>query len=554
MVYLGVINGSRASQAFIRHVGQSFPKNPAMWSAYHQSARELQFLLKDLEYQNEMKHYTEKDWWGKMKVESACFKGENPNDRLFILVNVENTHKIINCPMGEEYANGEWHFIHENRRVKSDEMFEWVLNPFEVKIVRFESKKLSLNTLVNKEWEGNLIRDFSFEQWTSPAIPTACYLHMSKEHGATAFLDRSIAHHGEVSLRLNNLGGQTPQDNSQEISFYQFQTVANHAYVLSFWAYAEQTGSRLGEENKIALRIEKPWGKFIWHDTLSIQSGWHRYDVSYVPTVGEDRNMLELRLLEEGFVWIDQVQWVESPTITLSGQIFDAQRTLSAQAIGEICPLEKITYVYRPIVGDTIYRGNLSQGLQLDKDGVVEVQYLLPNGQFQTMSWPVALNFKKWSKLEYAIEPSLKYLASGKQALMDGQMGEFVWDGKWQGFEGTDFEVVLEKEPNEPCSLITMSALSKKSAWVYWPSSVTLSASEDGIQFQEIQTINVPNQSYSDDDGVKSFSFPLVSSGKGEMNKWRYFKLQAKSIKKLPADHPFVGEKSWLFIDEILLR
>jgi hypothetical protein len=156
--------------------------------------------------------------------------------------------------------------------------------------------------------------------------------------------------------------------------------------------------------------------------------------------------------------------------------------------------------------------------------------------------------------LEYAIEPSLKYLASGKQALMDGQMGEFVWDGKWQGFEGTDFEVVLEKEPNEPCSLITMSALSKKSAWVYWPSSVTLSASEDGIQFQEIQTINVPDQSYSADDGVKSFSFPLVSSGKGEMNKWRYFKLQAKSIKKLPTDHPFVGEKSWLFIDEILLR
>jgi hypothetical protein len=554
MVYLGVINGSRASQAFIRHVGQSFPKNPAMWSAYHQSARELQFLLNDLEYQNEIKHYKEKDWWAKMKVESACFRGENPNDRLFILVNVENTHKIINCPMGEEYAQGEWHFIHENRKVKSDEMFEWVLNPFEVKIIRYEERKLSLNTMMNKEWEGNLIRDFSFEQWTSPTIPTACYLHMSKEHGATALLDRSISHHGEVSLRLNNLGGQTPENNSQEISFYQFQTVANHAYVLSFWAYAEQTANKIGVENKIALRIEKPWGKFIWHDTVAIQSGWHRYDISYVPNVGEDRNMLELRLLQEGFVWLDQIQWVESPTITLAGEIFDSQRTIKAQAIGEICPLDKITYVFQPNVGDTIFRGNLSQGVELDSDGKIEVKYLLPNGQYQTLSWPVALNFKKWKTMEYAIEPSLKYLAGGKKALMDGQMGEFVWDGKWQGFEGTDFEVILEKDTEDPTSLITIRALSKKSAWVYWPASVTLYASEDGLQFQEVQTISIPAQNYQDDDGVKVFDFPILQQVNSNFSKMKYYKIQAKSNKILPSDHPFVGEKSWLFIDEILLR
>jgi hypothetical protein len=554
MVYLGVINGAMASQAFIRHVGQSFPKNPAMWSAYHQSARELQFLSKDIQYQNEIKAFKEKDWWNKMKVEAACFKGENPNHQLFILVNLENTHKIINCPMGADYENGEWHFIAENRRVKSEEMFEWVLNPFEVKLVRFERNKLSLNAMMNKEWEGNLIRDFSFEQWTSAGIPTACYLHMSKEHGATAILDRSGAHHGEVSLRLNNLGGEHAHDNSQEISFYQFETVANHAYVLSFWAYAEQTNNKSGIENRVALRIEKPWGKFIWHDTIAILSGWHRYDVSYIPSVGEDRNMLELRTINEGFVWLDQIQWVESPSIIMGGEIFDDQRTLSAQAVGDICPLDKITYAFTPVVGDSIYRGNLSQGLALNQQGTVVVQYLLPNGQFQNLTWPVLLQHHRWKNIEYAHEPSLKYLAGGKDALIDGKMGEFVWDGKWQGFEGTDFEVVVEADTASAPSSIGFRSLSKKSAWVYWPTEVVLSGSSDGIHFVEIERQSGAIQNYQDDDGVKQFQFSLKSNETTKDQRMRYFKLSAQSIKKLPQDHPFVGEKSWLFIDEILLR
>ncbi len=554
MVYLGVINGAMASQAFIRHVGQSFPKNPAMWSAYHQSARELQYLAKDLQYQNELKSFKEKDWWQKMKVESACFKGENPNHQLFILVNLENSHKIVSCPLGEEYENGDWHFISENRVVKSGEMFEWVLNPFEVKLVRFEKRQLTFNTMVNKEWEGNLIRDFSFEKWTSAGIPTACYLHMSEEHGATAFLERSLSHHGEVSLRLNNLGGNKAQDNSQEISFYQFQTVANHAYVFSFWAYAEQINNKSGKENQVAIRIEKPWGKFIWHDTIDIKSGWNRYDVSYIPSEGEDRNMLELRLLHEGFVWLDQIQWVETPSIALSGEIFDDHRLLSSQAIGDLCPLDKITYTFTPLAADTIYKGNLSNPVKLEKQGEVEVQYLLPNGEFQKLKWPVLLQYQRWKKVEYMSEPSLKYLAGGRNALLDGQLGEFVWDGKWQGFEGTDFEVILEADSNLSQNTIALRCLSKKSAWVYWPTEVVLLSSYDGIDFQQLDYISISPQLFSDEDGVKNISFDISKKNTTNGSKPRYFKLVVKSSKKLPQDHPFVGEKSWLFIDEILLR
>jgi hypothetical protein len=554
MVYLGVIYGARASQAFIRHVGESFPKNPAMWSAYHEAARELQYLTKDIQYQNEIKDFPGKDWWGKMKVDAACFTGENPNRKTFILVNCENEHKILNLPTeGEFAANGTWNFVFENRKKKVGDIFEIVLNPFEVKVIQFEIPTMNMNALKEKEWKGNHIKDFSFENWTAVGIPTACYLHMSKNHGASAFLDRSVAHHGEVSLRLNNLGGQNSQDQSQEISFYQFATVANHAYVLSFWAYAEPSGNKKKVENKIALRIEKPWGKFIWKDTVEVLTGWNRYDIPYVPLEGEDRNMLELRILQKGFVWLDQVQWVESPTIEIMGEIFDAAQSMHAEVVGDMYPLNNIQYIYHPMGMDTIITSNGAKDFAMAASGICEVSYPLPNGEMQELKFPVRTNYYRIPLVEYQIENSLKYPAAGKAALIDGVLGEFVWDGKWQGFEGTDFEVNFEVSDANARS-IELRALSKKSAWVYWPSKVELLWSEDGINFEPVDKLEVTSQQYNDEEGVKNFAFVLQPKCYAKSNKSSFFKLKASSIKKLPSDHPFVGEKSWLFIDEILVH
>jgi hypothetical protein len=555
MVYLGFMHGARASQAFIRHVGESFPKNPAMWSAYHQCAREIQYLAKDVQYQNEIKNFPWKERAAQMKIDMVAFQGENPNVQTFIIANLENEHKILNLPNDSLYqSEGTWNFLFENRMRPAGEIFELVLNPFEVKVIRFEKKHLNVMALSEKEWQGNKIKDHSFEHWTAVGIPTACYLHMSKQHGATAFLDRSLSHHGEVSLRLNNLGGANLDDQSQEISFYQFSTVANHAYVFSFWAYAEPTSTMSAIENKIAVRIEKPWGKFIWKDTIDIKSGWNRYDIPYFPKEGEDRNMLELRVLQKGFVWLDQVQWVESPTIEMMGGIFDSQVNIHAQSVGDLYPLKDVHYIYYPDGADTVYNGNLAQDFTMHFPGFCEVSYPLPNGDTQKIPFRVRLNYRHIADLEYLTEPSLKYQAGGKDALINGDLGEFVWDGKWQGFEGTDFEMKF-KTPLETTSReLELRFLSKKSAWVYWPLEVILWGSADGVKYTPIDSIVSPSQNMQDADGVQSYRFSTMLDEGGVLRECKYFKALAKSQKILPIDHPFVGEKSWLFIDEILVH
>ncbi len=555
MVYLGVIHGARASQAFIRHVGESFPKNPAMWAAYHQCARELQYLAKDLQYLNEVDSAIWKTNAGAMKLDMAIFNGENPNIQTFIIVNQENKHKVLNLPVDGRYADdGVWNFIFEDRKVNAGEIFDIVLNPFEVKVLRFERRTLNRKELEEKEWQGNKIKDYSFEKWTAVGVPTACYLHMSKEHGATAWLDRSIAHHGELSLRLNNLGGDKVQDQSQEVSFYQFSTIANHAYVLSFWAYAEQSTPTGSVENVIALRMEKPWGQFIWKDTIEVKSGWNRYDIPYFPKQSEDRNMLELRILKKGFVWLDQIQWVESPTIETKGEIFDSVLYMHAQTIAGLYPLKNIRYTYFPTGADTIYNGNLERDLALNFSGYCEVSYPLDNGEVQKIPFPIRLRYHKIPSLRYIQEPSLKYLAGGENALIDGVLGEFVWDGKWQGFEGVDFEGVVTAPENKSITSIEVRALSKKSAWVYWPLSIEIWGSQDGMLFEPLQTISTPDQAYTAPEGIYTYQLGDGIAMDRSGQAWKYYKIKANSMKKLPTDHPFVGEKSWLFIDEILLH
>jgi hypothetical protein len=307
-------------------------------------------------------------------------------------------------------------------------------------------------------------------------------------------------------------------------------------------------------ENVIALRIEKPWGQFIWKDTIEIKSGWNRYDIPYFPKQSEDRNMLELRILNKGFVWLDQIQWVESPTIETRGEIFDTVMYMHAQTIAGLYPLKNIHYTYFPTGADTIYSGNLEKDLALNYAGYCEVAYPLDNGEVQKIPFPVRLGYYKIPSLQYDQEPSLKYLAGGESALIDGVLGEFVWDGKWQGFEGVDFEGVISVPAGKSITEVELRALSKKSAWVYWPQSVEIWGSHDGTQFEPLQTITTPDQAYAAPEGVYTYHLTEKISSDAAGKTWKYFKIKACSIKKLPIDHPFVGEKSWLFIDEILLH
>jgi predicted alpha-1,2-mannosidase len=141
------------------------------------------------------------------------------------------------------------------------------------------------------------------------------------------------------------------------------------------------------------------------------------------------------------------------------------------------------------------------------------------------------------------------YNAGGKMALLDGKTGSADYtDGRWQGFEGKDMEVIIDLGRTMPVFRITAGFLQSLAVWIFHPVQVSFSISMDGKEFRMMEVIdNYPDRSTMT-DGVRYFSTLVLG------NKARYVKVKAQSIGLCPGWHHGAGNKAWLFADEIIVE
>lgn len=144
---------------------------------------------------------------------------------------------------------------------------------------------------------------------------------------------------------------------------------------------------------------------------------------------------------------------------------------------------------------------------------------------------------------------SPNYKAGGNMALVDGKTGspDFT-DGRWQGFEGKDMEVVIDIGREMPVWRITASFLQSLSVWIFHPIEVSFSMSSDGEDYRMMGVIdNYPDRATMN-DGVKHFETLIFGAPA------RYIKVKAKSIGLCPPWHHGAGGAAWLFADEIIVE
>jgi predicted alpha-1,2-mannosidase len=141
------------------------------------------------------------------------------------------------------------------------------------------------------------------------------------------------------------------------------------------------------------------------------------------------------------------------------------------------------------------------------------------------------------------------YPAGGKEALVDGKTGSPDYtDGKWQGFEGKDMEVVIDIGREMPVWRITAGFLQSLAVWIFHPIEVSFSISTDGKDFKMMGVIdNYPDRSNMK-DGVRYFE-TLVYGAPA-----RYVKVRAKNIGICPPWHHGAGGAAWMFADEIIVE
>lgn len=172
--------------------------------------------------------------------------------------------------------------------------------------------------------------------------------------------------------------------------------------------------------------------------------------------------------------------------------------------------------------------------------------------KFRNKSNTISASFFKKPN-NYAIETKSKYNpqyhAGGSEGLIDGIFGSENWrKGDWQGYQGQDFECVVNLQATQKVSELSAHFLQDSRSWILMPTKVEFYTSADNVNFALVKTI----ENTLDPKEVET----KVADFKGAINPTtaKYIKVKAYNFGKLPEWHQGSGGDAFIFIDEITVK
>ncbi len=196
---------------------------------------------------------------------------------------------------------------------------------------------------------------------------------------------------------------------------------------------------------------------------------------------------------------------------------------------------------------DRFTNATTAQGIKIINEmGLPLTDYL--QGYKKLVANSKEVNLAKKAKVSLAIKP-VKYAKEDPQALTDGAFGGWSFYANWLGFLD-DMKATIDLGAVTNFSQVSVSFLQVTNHVVFFPTAVTFEASEDGINYMPIQTVeNV---------------FPLVKTSKvndiqvfataSKSQKARFIRVTGKNMKSPPYWHHAAGTGAWIFADEIVVK
>jgi hexosaminidase len=144
------------------------------------------------------------------------------------------------------------------------------------------------------------------------------------------------------------------------------------------------------------------------------------------------------------------------------------------------------------------------------------------------------------SKLTFKIPFSDKYKGDGSLSLVNIIRGtKNFHDGQWQAWLQDDMEVVIDLKKEKEIQQVILGSLESQGSGIYFPTAVTVSISDDNVNFREVGKLTRAFASNGNDE-LKGFKINF------DKTKARFLKVVATNLKKTAT-----GGGTWLFVDEI---
>ena len=196
---------------------------------------------------------------------------------------------------------------------------------------------------------------------------------------------------------------------------------------------------------------------------------------------------------------------------------------------------------------DTFHQKCLSTGsMEFDENGMNAEKYYQETLKATQVTVDGNLAFHQKINLLPLSDP--RYTGEGASRLTDGVHGTTNWKLNWLGWEGKDLVVELDLNKSKPISFVSIGTLNYPKSWITYPNSIK---AEVLLTNGKWQFIGENNQRNASDEHAGTFDYVFHLKSKTAVSKVR---LTVNASKQLPEWHPYHGNKSWLFIDEVEVR
>ena len=154
-------------------------------------------------------------------------------------------------------------------------------------------------------------------------------------------------------------------------------------------------------------------------------------------------------------------------------------------------------------------------------------------------------------------KPSTRYNNNALTRLTNGDLWRYnkytsLPFDTWMGFNENDCELILDLGKSMPIQNIGINCYQNPDSWIYFPEKIEVSFSNTNTSpntFKNNRSIDIETTRY--EEGVSLFDF---SKNKNEGVEARFLKIKIQRTDKIPAGMPGEGKKTWLFVDEIVIK
>ena len=144
---------------------------------------------------------------------------------------------------------------------------------------------------------------------------------------------------------------------------------------------------------------------------------------------------------------------------------------------------------------------------------------------------------------------NLAYSAGGDMGLLDGLRGSDNFaDGRWQGYQGQDLDLIIDLRKPTVVKKITVGFLQRSFSWILMPARLQVWTSNDSTSFVLAKELVNTVDPKDDIVTVQDFTIPFTNLTT------RYIEIVAKNPGKLPSWHQSPGRDSYVFADEIIIE